>query len=122
MYLLFMILGITSLSAGVATLSLSAPEWYTPLWSWTMIVAAMVCMFASLQPKWECFERWPAVVVSGLMASYWFAAYILYLSGDQTRGAGSVLLFVAMMLVVSRTGHLFGVGQWFMKIVKRFKK
>lgn len=129
MYALFVILGITSAFSGVPTLSLAAPEWYMPVFSWAIILSSAAAMVSSLQPKWECFERWPAVILTGTLASYWFAAFTLYITGDWNRGAFSVLLFIATLLVGARVSDLFethrlikAFGVKLSRVFKRGKK
>lgn len=121
-YLLFVILGLTGLTAGLPTLSIATPAWYEHVWGLGLVLSAGVATVSSLQPKWECVERWAAVGVVGLLASYWFSAFILFLSGDSGRGSFSVLLFIVTMLPLVRASSLFRVKQWFNRMFKLDKK
>lgn len=117
-----MILGFVGLTAGLPTLSLAAPGWYIPVWSWAIILFAGVASIASTQPKWEYIERWGAVGLVGVLASYWFAAFLLFLTGDANRGAFSVLLFIVTVLPALRAGDLFGVREWFIRMFRMDKR
>lgn len=118
-YALFVILGVTGLTAGLPTLTLTAPVWYIPAWSWLIILSATVSAIASTQPKWESIERWGAVGLVGVLASYWFAAFLLFITGDLARGSFSVLLFIVTVLPALRAGDLFGVREWFVRMFKK---
>lgn len=121
-YALFVILGITGLSAGLPTLSLTTPAWYIPAWSWLIISCSVVAAVASTQPKWASTERWGAVGLVGTLASYWFAAFLLFITGDMNRGSFSVLLFIVTVLPALRAADLFGVREWFVRMFKKDKK
>jgi hypothetical protein len=97
-YLGFINLAVASLRAGVPAFTLTAPDYYTPIWALLLAIAGLVAAIASTTDRWQAIERWAALGVTALMGAYVGTITILgFFQGDANRQAVASGLGIAFV-------------------------
>lgn len=100
-YAFFVVLAALTAIRGLATLDLTTPASYTPIWSAAVALGALVALPASLSPKLESVEKWAAAWIAGWLA------FIAVGAAYTSTTAGWLFVALVTLLPAGRALQLF---------------
>lgn len=94
-YIAFAILGVLAIIGGMPTITLATFSTYTTYWAAGLVVASGLAAYWSLDRSHEKYEKWAALAVTALLATWAVAAiWRAAAEGDLDRVAGAFAVVI----------------------------
>lgn len=99
-YAFFLVLAGATAVRGSATLDLTTPAGYTPIWCAAVAAGALVALPSSIVRAWEAAEKWAAVWIAGWLS-------VVAVGAALAEGSGWLYATLVALLPAGRAISLF---------------